>query len=712
MSLNPSEKHWLPWLGNNGKLTLGWSCFLNRNNYASVEKTFEAIANTRADNLQNWANSQWQQLNKLAEEIQDDLPVVSPILLEQKLAQANDFSELFWVDINGDVQCSTYKPHVGAKDVLPKALQEGLGKPFLHGPYIDPLTLDIKTSTSRFHDAVTLMFFLPVARNNKVLGCLCGRVPNDVIGDLIQREAGHIYPDSGDNYLFMVQSNFDTSIRPGTALSRSRFEDRTFSLGDNLKDGISTNWGAVQVRNHTELELRFTDPATNELHPGVRETIRKGHNLYVTYPGYSDYRHIPVIGKGLTFSLPGSPDKWGMMCEGDLEEVYRERPLGWRLLKLNLLTSTAIASISPLVIMFMGLSWTMAIGLSALGVIAASWFSNIFGTARISKRLSQMADIIRGIAEGGGNLQQRIDPDSLSNDEVGNLGRWVNSFLDNLDTTIGQVKDVSTEVRQAKTLLVDKQMKFGATASSVLEQMQELLGQLETQLQHIHAASLEVEDLRESLHQATNASRNQFMNVREQTMGIRISIDSSVDTIRTLNKHTDEVGEIVDIIGSVAGQTNLLALNAAIEAARAGDQGRGFAVVAGEVRNLAGRTGDSTQKIREIIENIQEKARAAENTMESGVINIEEGLRMAEQAATDDVGLTKMITTMLERLTDINAHGSDQLASARRVASITANLQASLADVRKDTDSVDNSANRLEQLMSQFSVSGIDRRLA
>ena len=74
------------------------------------------------------------------------------------------------------------------------------------------------------------------------------------------------------------------SIQPGTALSRSRFEDATFSLGDNLKQGVRTDYGTVRVREHTELELVFNDPATGQLHPGVRETIRKGQNLFVTYP--------------------------------------------------------------------------------------------------------------------------------------------------------------------------------------------------------------------------------------------------------------------------------------------------------------------------------------------------------------------------------------------------------------------------------------------
>jgi hypothetical protein len=174
---------------------------------------------------------------------------------------------------------------------------------------------------------------LPLRLHDQPDACLCARLPNDVVGDLIQREAGHIFHESGDNYLFMVQARFDPAIAPGTALSRSCFEDRTFSGGDNLKDGVKTAYGVVRVQQHTELELIFNDPATGQLHPGVRETIRHGENLFVTYPGYADYRHIPVIGKGIRFQLPGSPDVWGIMCEADLAEVYRYRSVSQQLLK-------------------------------------------------------------------------------------------------------------------------------------------------------------------------------------------------------------------------------------------------------------------------------------------------------------------------------------------------------------------------------------------
>src|SRR5690606_29270128 len=207
--------------------------------------------------------------------------------LRQLMAKMHDATELMLLDRKGTLIGSS-SDHGGELSLNPQAAQRGLRQPFLHGPYIDQRTQQLGPSTSDFHDAGTLMFYQPLQHDGEILGCLCARIPNDVLGDLIQREAGHVYHESGDNYIFMVESRFDPSIEHGRALSRSRFEDSTFSHGDNLKDGIRTSWGSLRVRNPTEFELRCTAPAMGVLHPCVRETIRQGSNLFVTYPGYSD----------------------------------------------------------------------------------------------------------------------------------------------------------------------------------------------------------------------------------------------------------------------------------------------------------------------------------------------------------------------------------------------------------------------------------------
>jgi len=385
MSLSHKELHWLPWFGRNGKLALRWSCLLNRHRHDAMAQIFGSLAANRVDILQRWAAGQWAQLETLAQQCRSS-EQPQPLLARRKQL-APDFSELFIVDAGGVVLASTAAQRCGQRLSQPAALQRGLRQRFLHGPYNDTVTEQLGPSTSRFHDEVTLMFYLPLDGGNR---CLCGRVPNDVLGDLIQREAGHIFRDSGDNYLFMAKPVFDPGVVPGTALSRSRFEDKTFSLGDNLKDGVATPFGSVRVQKHTELELRFNDPSSGQLHPGVRETIRCGENTFVGYPGYADYRYIPVVGRGVTFQLPGSDDTWGMMCEADLEEVYRSRPLGYRLTRLYLLTAIpaglagwAIAS-SPAAMLLRVLAGLLLI---AMGLYLAGWWSGLTRIEAVGRHL-------------------------------------------------------------------------------------------------------------------------------------------------------------------------------------------------------------------------------------------------------------------------------------------------------------------------------------
>ena len=704
MALSAEERGWLPWFGKLGKLRMGWAYRRNLDRIEAMEQAFESFAETRKGLLIQWAEQQWQRLDSYAELLGGEV-VADEAWLQSQKQKLRDVSELFVIDNEGGLLCSSAGRR--SREPLSAALLGWVRKGrLLHGPYVDPLTRELGATSSRFHDAVTLMFYQPVMRDGQRLCTLCARIPNDVIGDLIQREAGHIFHESGDNYLFMVRSMLDHSIVPGTALSRSRFEDRAFTHGDNLKDGVRTDFGVVQVREHTELELVFNDPATGRLHPGVRETIRCGANLFVTYPGYSDYRHIPVIGKGISFQMPGSPDIWGMMCEADLEEVYRYRSISYRLLQRSCFAILpcwgGAAALGHL------LAWQMGaqLALQATGLLLGVVLFHRRYARPLAGRLREVIGLLRRITEGEANLRLRMDRQSLKSDETGVMTQWINSLVDNLDATLGKVMNTSRMLELDNGQMEQHNRHSARAVNEVMAAMGRTLASLDEQMGRFDLASTTANQMQQVMGEQAVAAREQFALVSERTLSIRNTVNTTAATMMELGESTREIGNIVGVIQSIAAQTNLLALNAAIEAARAGEAGRGFAVVADEVRSLAQRTRDSTTEIEAMIAKVQQQAADAVSVMEQGMAKMEEGLRIAEQAAEGNTGHHQIVEQLFATIHELTEHGRHHADEAATVASVAQAMQKTLHDFSLSVDQTRHTIGGLSLLAGRFQVSG------
>lgn len=207
--------------------------------------------------------------------------------------------------------------------------------------------------------------------------------------------------------------------------------------------------------------------------------------------------------------------------------------------------------------------------------------------------------------------------------------------------------------------------------------------------------------------EAVTSSNNGQRVITETVSAIdRVSaeMNNAKSVVQSLNKDSENIGAVLDVIKGIAEQTNLLALNAAIEAARAGEQGRGFAVVADEVRTLASKTQESTREIEAMIERLQAGASQAVGVIEQGVASTASTVHQAEEARkaiTDIVDAVKMAKQMSEHISH----------AAREQKGVTEEMNRNIltiAGASKDsaqcTKQISENAVRLKGLAEEFRV--------
>jgi methyl-accepting chemotaxis protein len=223
-----------------------------------------------------------------------------------------------------------------------------------------------------------------------------------------------------------------------------------------------------------------------------------------------------------------------------------------------------------------------------------------FRTARsITRPLTDTVGVLRNIAEGEGDLTRRVDQGT--GDELGEMGKWFNTFMVKLEGLVGQVAK-STEVvadSSEKLFAVSHEMGVGAEETSTQANVVAAASEQVTRnLQTVAAATEQMTaSIGEIARNATAAAGVAGQAVERATI--------ANDAMARLGESSAEIGKVVKVISSIAHQTKLLALNATIEAARAGAAGKGFAVVANEVKELANETATATTQISERIDAIR-----------------------------------------------------------------------------------------------------------
>ena len=314
----------------------------------------------------------------------------------------------------------------------------------------------------------------------------------------------------------------------------------------------------------------------------------------------------------------------------------------------------------------------------------------IFFPGLITNPLRELLQRIRDIADGEGDLTQRVVVHS--NDELGQLSRAVNAFLEQLQMLIRQVAESTLQVASA----AEEMSAIASGQEKLVNEQYMAVDQVSTAATEMSAAIHEVADNAHSTADAAREADRQghaAADVVSATMSdlrrLAADVEEAAGVINNLEQDTDKIGGVLSVIEGIAEQTNLLALNAAIEAARAGEQGRGFAVVADEVRALAARTQDSTRDIQQMIQKLQSGTGQAVAVMQRGA---ELAGQSVEKAGATETSL------------------SETSASVMRINDMAAQIAAACEEQSQTTEDIARNISGIRDLSNQSAQSSQESR--
>ncbi|TWC60096.1 methyl-accepting chemotaxis protein [Pseudomonas sp. SJZ080] len=330
----------------------------------------------------------------------------------------------------------------------------------------------------------------------------------------------------------------------------------------------------------------------------------------------------------------------------------------------------------------------------------------------VTRPLLKVAGLLDAIVDGDGDLTQRLP--AGRRDELGQLANGFNRFLDKLQPIIRDIQTASLDTRNSANT-------SSGIAREVSAGMQRQYREVELAATALHEMSASAQEVARHSHGAADAATAAESASRSGQAVFSIAesgierldqrLDTTLKQVHALADSSTQIGQVLDVISTIAQQTNLLALNAAIEAARAGEQGRGFAVVADEVRHLASNTQSSVEQVRTVIEMLQQLSQ-----------EVVHSTQLSREQAGNSVIQVQQTRTALESISqavDVIEQMNQQIASAaleqstvvedisHRVSdirSISETLNKRMSDASTASDSLHEMANHQQQLVGHFRV--------
>ena len=365
------------------------------------------------------------------------------------------------------------------------------------------------------------------------------------------------------------------------------------------------------------------------------------------------------------------------------------------------------------------------LAVTGIGIVVGILLSFFLGRG-ITRPLNEAVDGLKDIAEGEGDLTIRLHAESK--DEVGELARWFNVFLEKLQTIIKDIAENTDIVNNSSTELsaISQQMSSGAEeASSKTDSVASATEEMSSNMSSIAAtmeqASTNVEMVAASAEQMAatiNEIAQNSEKARSITGGAVTLAKSSSDRVEGLGQAAQEISKVTSTITEISEQTNLLALNATIEAARAGEAGKGFAVVANEIKELAKQTAEATDEIRNRIQGIQDSISGTITDIEQvpKVINdvdeivstiataVEEQSTTTREIATNVAQASQGIQEVTENVTQSSNVTGEIAGEVSEVNRATGEMANSSSQINMSANELSKVADQLKSMVGQFKV--------
>lgn len=316
-------------------------------------------------------------------------------------------------------------------------------------------------------------------------------------------------------------------------------------------------------------------------------------------------------------------------------------------------------------------------------------------------KIRRIADVAQAVSENDISHECTL----RSNDVIGEIVGSMNQMTANLREMIGQISGSTKQITGAVNALANSSEDTRRRVQHQqvnTQQAAQALGEMTMMVQDVTSRALQAESAAKSADKESAQSKQIISQTINAIFALAKDVEEASVALQQLEKQSQDIGMVLEVIRGIAEQTNLLALNAAIEAARAGDAGRGFAVVADEVRNLATRTQQSTHEIQGIIEQLQQGARTTVDLMTTGRSQANKSVEQAQQAVTALATIADAIRGIVTATSEI-AHAAESQQQVtedvnRNVSSISDDAVHTAATVEELADS----GNLLQQLASDL----------